>query len=91
MRVVAATQRRWDGRASKNSSTGPKRASYLQQGEPMRPPMLKVALWTSSVGFALFLARRVFGRRESRLDVGTVSDDWLSHQRGVAPADPYSS
>ena len=55
----------------------------------MRPPLFKVALWTSSVGVALFVARRLFNRRRQDIDVGTVSDDWLAQQRW-APVDPVT-
>jgi hypothetical protein len=55
----------------------------------MKPPLLKAALWTSSVGLAVFVARRWFGRRRNAIDVGAVSDDWLMQQRG-APVDPFT-
>lgn len=55
----------------------------------MRPPLLRVALWTSSVGLAIFVARRLFARRGNAIDVGAVSDDWLAQQRW-APVDPLT-
>lgn len=56
----------------------------------MKPPLLKVALWTSSVGLAVFIARKIFGGREHPIDVGAVSDAWLAQQRG-APPDPFTA
>jgi hypothetical protein len=55
----------------------------------MKPPILKVALWTSSVGIAVLIARRLLGRRANSIDVGPVSDDWLAQQRG-AREDPFA-
>jgi hypothetical protein len=55
----------------------------------MRPPPLKVALWTSSVGVALYLAQRLFYRRRQAIDVGAVSDNWLAQQRWP-PIDPLT-
>jgi hypothetical protein len=51
-------------------------------------PIAKFVLWTSSVGIALFLARRLFARRKGAIDVGAVSDAWLAQQRWP-PADPF--
>jgi hypothetical protein len=44
----------------------------------------KIALWTSSLGTAALLFRRARRRRRAALDVGTVSDEWLANQRGIA-------
>lgn len=50
----------------------------------MRPPLFKIALWTSSIGFCAYLLRRLFVRRRAAIDVGTISDEWLAQRRGVA-------
>ena len=52
-------------------------------------PIGKIVLWTSSVGFALLLARRVFARRAGAIDVGAVSETWLAQQRWP-PSDPFA-
>jgi hypothetical protein len=53
-------------------------------------PLGKIFLWTSSVGIALFLARKLFARRHDAIDVGAVSDDWLAQQRWP-PSDPFTA
>jgi hypothetical protein len=50
----------------------------------MKPPLFKIAIWTSSIGFCAYLFRRLFVRRRASIDVGTVSDEWLAQRRGVA-------
>jgi hypothetical protein len=46
-------------------------------------PLLKLALWGGvSAVAALIVKRRK--RRQRPLDVGTVSEEWLAHQRGVS-------
>jgi hypothetical protein len=52
-------------------------------------PISKIVLWTSSVGIALFLARRFFARRDGAIDVGAVSETWLAQQRWP-PSDPFA-
>jgi hypothetical protein len=52
-------------------------------------PIGKIVLWTSSVGIALLLVRRLFSRRADAIDVGAVSDDWLAQQRWP-PSDPFT-
>jgi hypothetical protein len=49
---------------------------------------IRIALWSSSVGVALLLARR-FLRSRPAPDVGRVSDEWLAQQRWP-PADPLT-
>src|SRR5688572_26698923 len=45
------------------------------------PLAVRIALWTSSVGLAIFVARRLFTRRPDAIDVGSLSQDWLAQQR----------
>jgi hypothetical protein len=52
-------------------------------------PVGKFVLWTSSVGIALFLARRFFARRAGAIDAGAVSETWLAQQRWP-PSDPFA-
>jgi hypothetical protein len=52
-------------------------------------PLGKIVFWTSSVGIALLLARRLFARRANGIDVGAVSDEWLAQQRWP-PSDPFT-
>ena len=59
--------------------------------EPSRHPRhgggaLKIAAWLAAIGAGGFLMRRVIRRRRA-IDLGTVSDDWVSRHRS-AP-DPY--
>jgi hypothetical protein len=53
-------------------------------------PQVKIVLWTSSIGFAALLARRLLRRRKHRIDVGFVSEEWLARQRGLPP-DPFAA
>jgi hypothetical protein len=46
-------------------------------------PMLKVMLWGGLSAVAALLVRRRRHQRAAALDVGTVSDEWLAHRRGV--------
>lgn len=52
------------------------------------PFPVKIAFWTSSVGLAMFLARRLL-RRRGAPSVGSVSNEWLAQQRWP-PADPFT-
>jgi hypothetical protein len=52
-------------------------------------PLLKLALWTGSLGTAAMVMQRVLRRRRMQIDVGAVSDEWLAHRRGVADESPY--
>jgi hypothetical protein len=52
-------------------------------------PIGKIVLWMSSVGIALFLARRFFPHRTGAIDVGAVSETWLAQQRWP-PSDPFA-
>ena len=56
---------------------------------PLPVPLLKVALWTSSVGIAMFVARRLFAARADAIDPGAVSNEWLAQQRWP-PSDPFA-
>jgi hypothetical protein len=49
-------------------------------------PMLKVVLWGGLSAVAALLVRRKRQQRAAALDVGTVSDEWLAHRRGVNDA-----
>jgi hypothetical protein len=53
------------------------------------PLALRIALWTSSIGLAVFFARRIFARRSGAIDVGALSQDWLAQQRWP-PSDPFT-
>jgi hypothetical protein len=53
------------------------------------PLALRLVLWSSSIGIAVLVARRIFGRRGGPIDVGSVSQDWLAHQRWP-PTDPFT-
>ena len=53
------------------------------------PSLLKIAFWTGSLGVGAYLLRRFLNRRQRRIDVGAVSDDWLASQRRVADEFPY--
>lgn len=46
-----------------------------------KPPLLKLALWTGSIGLGAYLLRRFLTSRRGRIDVGAVSDAWLASQR----------
>jgi hypothetical protein len=48
--------------------------------------MLKVFLWGGVSAVAALLVRRNRQRRAAALDVGTVSEEWLAHRRGVNDA-----
>jgi len=50
---------------------------------------LTIALWTSSLGVFAYLFQRMVRRRRRRVDVGTVSDDWLAHHRGIGPDESW--
>ena len=50
----------------------------------MKPPLFKIALWTSSIGFCAYILRRLILKRRASIDAGTVSDEWLAQRRGVA-------
>jgi hypothetical protein len=63
-------------------------AASARMAAPL-PLAVRIALWTSSIGLAVFLARRVFARRTEAIDVGRVSDDWLAQQRWP-PSDPFT-
>jgi hypothetical protein len=52
-------------------------------------PLLKLALWTGSLGTAALVMQRMLRRRRAAIDVGPVSDEWLAHRRGVADELPY--
>ena len=45
--------------------------------------MLKVVLWGSFSAVAALLVRRRRHQRAAALEVGTVSEEWLAHRRGV--------
>jgi hypothetical protein len=49
----------------------------------MRRGFLTFALWTSSLGAVAYMVRRMVRRRRS-IDVGSVTDEWLAHQRGLS-------
>ena len=50
----------------------------------MKPLLFKIAAWSSSIGFCLYLLSRLIRKRRASIDTGTVSDEWLAHRRGVA-------
>lgn len=50
---------------------------------------VRVALWTSSIGMALFVARRLWARRSNDIGLGALSHEWLAQQRWP-PADPLT-
>ena len=50
----------------------------------MKPPLFKIAAWTSSIGFCIYFLSRLIRKRRPSIDVGTVSDEWLAHRRGVS-------
>jgi hypothetical protein len=52
-------------------------------------PMIKLALWTGSLGLGAFLLNRLMRRRREKIDVGAVSDSWLAERRGVSDELPY--
>jgi hypothetical protein len=53
-------------------------------------PLLKFALWGGSFGAAAVLVQRMLQRRrQRRIDVGPVSDDWLARRRGITEQLPY--
>jgi hypothetical protein len=54
------------------------------------PLAVRIALWTSSVGLLVLVARRMWTRRSDAIDVGSVSQDWLAQQRWP-PSDPFSA
>ena len=49
---------------------------------------IRIALWSSSVGLAVLIARHLLRQRRAP-DVGRVSDQWLAQQRWP-PADPLT-
>jgi hypothetical protein len=49
---------------------------------------LKLVLWTGSLGLVAMILRRLFKRKESDVNVGNVSEDWLAQHRGTS--DPTS-
>jgi hypothetical protein len=53
-------------------------------------PFGKIVLWTSSVGLAWLLARRLLAPKQRTIDVGAVSDTWLAQQRWP-PSDPFTT
>ena len=53
------------------------------------PLAVRIALWTSSVGLAVLVARRLMSRRSGTIDVGSLSQDWLAQQRWPPP-DPFT-
>lgn len=54
------------------------------------PLPIRIALWTSSAGVAVLLARRLFTRRAGAIDVGALSPEWLAQQRWPPP-DPFTA
>jgi hypothetical protein len=45
----------------------------------------KIALLTGSLGLIAYAFRRMLRRRRAAVvEVGSVSEDWLAHQRGVS-------
>jgi hypothetical protein len=46
-------------------------------------PLWKVAIWGGVSALAALLVKRRQRRRAAALDVGTVSEEWLAHRRGV--------
>ena len=45
------------------------------------PPLLRIALWSGTLGLGAYLLRRFFESRRGRIDAGSVSDAWLASQR----------
>lgn len=45
--------------------------------------MFKVMLWGGLSAIAALLVRRKRQQRAAALEVGTVSEEWLAHRRGV--------
>jgi hypothetical protein len=41
-----------------------------------------IALWTGSFGLFAYVLRRLIRRRQTSVQVGSVSEDWLAHHRG---------
>jgi hypothetical protein len=62
----------------------------LRHVDEMKPPLFKIALWTSSIGFCAYLLRRLLLKRRPSIDVGTVSDEWLAQRRGIADESSHS-
>jgi hypothetical protein len=52
-------------------------------------PLIKLALWTGSLGLGALLLNQLFRGRRERIDVGAVSDSWLANRRGVSDELPY--
>jgi len=50
---------------------------------------LKIVFWTGSVGLFAMVLRRLFRRRQTDLNVGNVSEDWLAQQRGSGDTTPW--
>jgi hypothetical protein len=48
----------------------------------VKEQVLKLVLWTGSLGLAAMILRRLFRRKPSDVNVGNVSEDWLAQQRG---------
>ena len=76
---------------SETAEVAPLALCLQRRGRMARPlrRAWKIAIWTSSIGVAAFLAHRLFARRAYTIDVGRVSDEWLAQQRWP-PSDPFA-
>jgi hypothetical protein len=54
-----------------------------------RASLIKIALWTGSLGIGALLLNRLIRGRRGGIDVGAVSDSWLQSRRGISDELPY--
>jgi hypothetical protein len=64
-------------------------AVKTSNGTNGKAPIIKLALWTGSLGLGALLLNRLLRGRRERIDVGAVSDSWLAERRGVSDELPY--
>ena len=57
-------------------------ARDLPQRRRVKEQVLKLVLWTGSLGLAAMILRRLFKRKQPDVNVGNVSEDWLAQHRG---------
>jgi len=68
---------------------GSRAARDLRQRPHVKAQALKIVFWTGSVGLFAMVIRRLFRRRQTDLNVGNVSEDWLAQQRGSGDTTPW--
>jgi hypothetical protein len=49
----------------------------------VRTRALSIVFWSGSFGLFAYVLRRLMRRRQTSVQVGSVSEDWLAHHRGV--------